>query len=200
MPALLPLLLALAPESRRLLQNLTCAAVLRCTCMPSHLQDDLPAYARKKSRFHKGSCVGLKAWAVARLVEVKQPQGASKQRGNAAAAAAAAGPSSGGVPSKLLLQRFYRPEEISPDTAYRWDWLLLTAWHSFSLTALPSNHLRRVRVPIKDHLHPTKVGRTVLGVMGVEQPACGLGSQSVRACQGLLQVSNVRSGVVVDGR
>jgi hypothetical protein len=81
------------------------------------LQADLPAYARKSrrfGRFSKGSCMGLRAWAIARLVEVKQPQGAaasSKQRSAKAGAS--------GVPSKVLLQRYYRPEDVSKDTAYK---------------------------------------------------------------------------------
>jgi hypothetical protein len=84
------------------------------------LQEDRPAYARKaaRSRFHKGSCVGLRAWAIARLVEVKQPQGASKARGKAGAGSSSSA-AAAGAPSKVLLQRYYRPEDISKDTAYR---------------------------------------------------------------------------------
>jgi hypothetical protein len=63
--------------------------------------------------------VGLRAWAIARLVEVKQPQGASKARGKAGAGASSSA-AAAGVPSKVLLQRYYRPEDISKDTAYRW--------------------------------------------------------------------------------
>jgi hypothetical protein len=83
------------------------------------LQADLPAYARKSrrfGRFSKGSCMGLRAWSIARLLEVKQPQGgatSSKQRSAKACAAAS------GVPSKVLLQRYYRPEDVSKDTAYK---------------------------------------------------------------------------------
>lgn len=86
------------------------------------LQAELPAYARKKGRFHKGSIAGLRAWAVARLVEVKQPHAAggggagSSKRSRSAAPSSSSGSA---VPSKLLLQRFYRPEDISRDTAYK---------------------------------------------------------------------------------
>jgi hypothetical protein len=97
---------------------------LPCVCS----QAELPAYARKKGRFHKGSCVGLRAWAIGRLVEVKQPTGASSSKGKAgskdkgAAAAAAGGAKSvpAGAPSKVLLQRYYRPEDVGKDAAYRW--------------------------------------------------------------------------------
>lgn len=93
------------------------------------LQAELPAYARKNrrlGRFHKGSCAGLRAWAIARLVEVKQPAGASSSKGKGSSkdkgAAAAAGGSSvpPGAPSKVLLQRYFRPEDVGKDTAYRW--------------------------------------------------------------------------------
>lgn len=90
-------------------------------------EDDLPAYARKKGRFHKGSCVGLRAWAIARLVEVKQPAGSNKQRGKSGAAADTA-PS--GAPSRVLLQRYYRPEDVDKDTGYRWaDCRIWLGWH-----------------------------------------------------------------------
>lgn len=44
------------------------------------MQGALPSYANKKGRFHKGSIAGLKAWCVARLVEVKQPGGGNTAR------------------------------------------------------------------------------------------------------------------------
>lgn len=58
-----------------------CCEAIVCVCVGhvTHLvllllllqEADLPAYARKKGRFHKGSCVGLRAWVIARLVEVR---------------------------------------------------------------------------------------------------------------------------------
>lgn len=37
----------------------------------------MPAYV-KKGRFHKGSCAGLRAWGMARLVEVKEAGSSSR--------------------------------------------------------------------------------------------------------------------------
>ena len=82
----------------------------------SPVQPPLPAYAKKKSIFHKGSIAGLRAWAIARLVEVKQPAAAAAKKRSRGAA------SDDAVPSKLLLQRFYRPEDIDRDTAYKYVW------------------------------------------------------------------------------
>jgi hypothetical protein len=44
------------------------------------LQSSLPAYASKKGRFHKGSCAGLRAWGLARLVEVKEAGSSSRSK------------------------------------------------------------------------------------------------------------------------
>lgn len=62
------------------------------------VQASLPAYANKKGRFHKGSCAGLRAWGLARLVEVKEAGSSSRSkdkdkvsaRGGASAGAAGA--------------------------------------------------------------------------------------------------------------
>lgn len=100
--------------------DLSLAADMMCHWLPVYVllqEDDLPAYARKKGRFHKGSCVGLHAWVIARLVEVKQPAGSGKQRGKFGAAADAV---PAGAPSRVLLQRYYRPEDVDKDTGYRW--------------------------------------------------------------------------------
>ncbi|KAF8055388.1 MET1B [Scenedesmus sp. PABB004] len=80
-------------------------------------KSDLPAYVNKKSRFHKGSTAGLRAWGIGRLVEVKEAPAGSGARGKGKDAKA-------GVPSRIKLQRFYRPEDVSADAAYAagyWD-------------------------------------------------------------------------------
>ncbi|KAF6265105.1 hypothetical protein COO60DRAFT_1470199 [Scenedesmus sp. NREL 46B-D3] len=69
----------------------------------------LPAYANKKGRFHKGSCAGLRAWGLARLVEVKEAGSSSRSKDKDKAA----------LPSKLRLQRFFRPEDVGKEDAYR---------------------------------------------------------------------------------
>uniref|UniRef100_A0A383WCP9 Cytosine-specific methyltransferase n=1 Tax=Tetradesmus obliquus TaxID=3088 RepID=A0A383WCP9_TETOB len=72
----------------------------------------VPAYV-KKGRFHKGSCAGLRAWGMARLVEVKEAGSSSRGKDKAAA-----------LPAKLRLQRFFRPEDVGKEQAYQagfWD-------------------------------------------------------------------------------
>jgi hypothetical protein len=44
------------------------------------LQASLPSYMNKKGRFHKGSCVGLRAWGLARLVQVKEAGSSSRSK------------------------------------------------------------------------------------------------------------------------
>ncbi|GFR46091.1 hypothetical protein Agub_g7558 [Astrephomene gubernaculifera] len=66
---------------------------------------------------HKGSNAGLRAWQVVQLLGLE------------AAGAAAGGRGSGGgqVPVKIQVRRFYRPEDISADLAYRSDYYDLYA-------------------------------------------------------------------------
>ncbi|KAL0027901.1 hypothetical protein WJX79_001540 [Trebouxia sp. C0005] len=66
-------------------------------------QAEVPDYAAK-SRFHKGGTnAGLRAWGVGEIVSFGTA-GRAKQ---------------GQVPAKVTLKRFYRPEDISIDTAYK---------------------------------------------------------------------------------
>ncbi|DBB09374.1 TPA: hypothetical protein ACH3X3_007949 [Trebouxia sp. C0006] len=66
-------------------------------------QAEVPDYAAK-GRFHKGGTnAGLRAWGVGEIVNFGAA-GRAKQ---------------GQVPAKVTLKRFYRPEDISIDTAYR---------------------------------------------------------------------------------
>jgi hypothetical protein len=44
------------------------------------LQASLPSYMNRKGRFHKGSCVGLRAWGLARLADVKEAGGSSRSK------------------------------------------------------------------------------------------------------------------------
>lgn len=61
---------------------------------------------------HKGSTEDCHAWVVACLLAVEQP--------NEAVADLARKAGKEPLPRRLLLQRFYRPEDISRDVAYRW--------------------------------------------------------------------------------
>jgi hypothetical protein len=64
---------------------------------------------------HKGSIDNLSAWVVARVAAVQHtPEAAA-----AAAAAAAAGKRVSSSGLRVLLQRYFRPEDISRDLAYR---------------------------------------------------------------------------------
>ena len=75
--------------------------------MPEANHDvQLPEYLAN-SRFHKGSHVGLRAWGIGRLV--KLGAAASKKMTREAK----------GKLTTITLQRFWRPEDISEDAAYR---------------------------------------------------------------------------------
>lgn len=72
----------------------------------------LPEYLAN-SRFHKGSHVGLRAWGVGRLVKL----GTASAGGSSKKATR----ESKDKVASITLQRFWRPEDISEDAAYRAD-------------------------------------------------------------------------------
>ena len=75
----------------------------RVVLSTSHaLSQAVPKYA---GRFHKGSTHGLRAFGIAKLLEVKA---ASNSKGNCG----------GSVPKSIKVQRFFRPEDVSRDLAY----------------------------------------------------------------------------------
>jgi DNA (cytosine-5)-methyltransferase 1 len=75
--------------------------------MPEASHDvQLPEYLAN-SRFHKGSHVGLRAWGIGRLVKL------------GAAASKKTTRDANDKLSTVTLQRFWRPEDISEDAAYR---------------------------------------------------------------------------------
>jgi hypothetical protein len=70
-----------------------------------HLLSASQAVPKYAGRFHKGSTHGLRAFGIAKLLEVKAA-GNSKAGGG------------GAVPKSIKVQRFYRPEDVSRDLAY----------------------------------------------------------------------------------
>ena len=62
----------------------------------------MPSYV--KGRFAKGGAnTGLRAYGVGRIVAIHCPPGSS-------------------TPHRVTVERFYRPEDISPDAAYAAGW------------------------------------------------------------------------------
>lgn len=125
-----------------------------CMYLASHVFEPLAGASEEKEvasyaakgRFHKGgSNSGLRPWGVCQLLEVLEPKaGAAAKakkkaagRGGKKAAAATAESSgdedeasdgeaapAGRAPTHVRVRRFYRPEEVSQDAAYKssyWD-------------------------------------------------------------------------------
>ncbi|KXZ43940.1 hypothetical protein GPECTOR_77g36 [Gonium pectorale] len=83
--------------------------------------DGKPAKAKGRKRTtHKGSNAGLRAFAVAQLLAVESEPG----RAGAGKDGSSAVPS---LPKSVKVRRFYRPEDISEDLAYRSDYWELYA-------------------------------------------------------------------------
>ena len=104
--------------------------------MPEAIRDlEVPSYL-KNSRHHKGSHEGLRAWGIGRIARV----GSSKQSKNIA---------SGEEVSSIMLERFWRPEDISVELADQ-------AASYYELYA--SAGKEEVKVDVEDVVGPVTVG------------------------------------------
>ena len=104
--------------------------------MPEAVRDlEVPSYL-KNSRHHKGSHEGLRAWGIGRIAQV----GSGKQAGKIA---------SGEDVSSIMLERFWRPEDISVELADQ-------AASYYALYA--SAGKEEVKVDVEDVVGPVTVG------------------------------------------
>ncbi|GLI71179.1 hypothetical protein VaNZ11_016282 [Volvox africanus] len=90
---------------------------------------------KQQTANHKGSNKGLRAFAVVQLwgVEASGKEGPGGAGGSAKGKAPAAAAAAVAVPSTIQVRRFYRPEDISRDVAYRSDW-----WDLYAPTTAPT--------------------------------------------------------------